>query len=167
MIEPRKVQSWSPHRPIGGGQHRRAGCSRVKRGGPGGVREQGERTLGFPRNLGGTVVSASYIQQPAGTGRSIPRLSDARVHRPKRSNQWTEERYRVARETGASGKNDSGQSISIVPAKQGNPPQGSLLREGGCREVAVRRKSGGAMIRGTERCLARRGQGASQQNFSG
>lgn len=167
MIEPRKVQSWSPHRPNGGGQHRRAGRSRIKRGGPGGVREQGERTLGFPRNLGGTVVSVSYNEQPAGAGRSIPRPADARVHRPTGSNLWTEERYRVARETGASGKNDSGQSISIVPTKQGNPPQGSLWRDGGCREAAARRTSGGAMIRGTERCLAHRGQGASQRNFSG
>ena len=73
--------------------------------------------------------------QPAGAGRSIPRPTDARVHRPLGAKQWTEVRYRVARETEASGTSDSGQSILMVPVKQGNPPQGSLWREGGCREA--------------------------------
>ncbi len=91
--------------------------------------------MGFPRNLGGTVVSASYNEQPAGAGRSIPWPADARVHRPLGTKQWTEVRYRVARETEASGTSDSGQSILMVPVKQGNPPQGSLWRERGCREA--------------------------------
>ena len=105
--------------------------------------------------------------QPAGAGRSIPWPTDARVHRPLGAKQWTEVRYRVARETEASGTSDSGQSIPIVPVKQGNPPQGSLRREGGCREAFTRREPGGSMNRGEERCLAHRGQGASQRDFYG
>jgi len=57
-------------------------------------------TEGFPRNLGGPLVS-------------------------------TEKWYRRAKATERGGMGERESEYLIVPEKQGNPPQGTLWREGG------------------------------------
>ncbi len=116
--------------------------SRIKRRGPGGVVEQGERTMGFPRDLGGAAVST--LKAPVGAGRTTSGPVGSRV-----CARW--ERIKdagvVPRSEGnrAGGKAGSGRSTFIVPRKQGNPPQGSLPRERGCREVVRLADPGGSM----------------------
>jgi hypothetical protein len=83
-------------------------------------------------------------------GRCAPRPQGAKPGAPL----W----YRRARATELCGMDGSGQSTPTVPVKQGNPPQGSLRREEGCREATAGPVPGGTMNRGGDRCPADRGR---------
>ena len=58
MIEPRKIRCGSRRRTSCGRQH--PGMSQQGCQGSAGVEEQGMQALGFPRNLGGSVISAEW-----------------------------------------------------------------------------------------------------------
>lgn len=146
-IEPRNNQPWGPHCRGRRGQHRGA-VSRIKRRGPGGVVEQGVRTMGFPRDLGGAAVST--LKVPVGAGRTTSGPFGRRVCA---QGERSKDAGVVPRSEGnrAIGMAGSGRSTFIVPRKQGNLPEGSLRREGGCREVVRLEDPGGSMERGRER----------------
>ena len=150
-IEPRKLQSRGP---------RSCRCrdstetlrSRSKRRGSGGVEEQGVRTRGSPRNLGGTVVSTLKV---TGGGRLNKTQALGRCIRgPKGANAAGAGVVPNGEGNRARGTDGSGRSTFIVPRKQGNRPEGSLRREGRCREAVRLADPGGSMDRGRDRWTA-------------
>jgi hypothetical protein len=92
------------------------------------------RTLGFSRNLGGTVKSTS---PEAGGGRlNKPQALRRRVTRPEGAKEADADVVPHSEGNRVSGMLGSGRSTPMVPSKQGNLPQGSLWRDGGCREAS-------------------------------
>ena len=85
-------------------------------------------TGGLRRNLGDLVVSV--LDHGVGNPLSKPRPRDAALAIP-RSERGAQARYRQAKETKCGGMGDQESEHSIVPAKRGNPPQGTPWREGG------------------------------------
>jgi hypothetical protein len=139
--------------------------SRRKGGGPSGVSAQGKRTQGFSRNLGGTAVSASKPPVGGPVDQSS-RPSGACAPCPKGANK----EHRRGTETRGKPSYRDGRQWSqhlIVPRKQGNPPQGSLWREGGAGKPSVRLGPGGSTVRRKERWRVHRDPKTSQRNFCG
>lgn len=147
-IEPRKFQSRGP---------RSCRCrdstvtlrSRIKRRGLGGVEEQGIRTRGSPRNLGGTVVST--LKETGGGRVNKTQALGRRICGPKGTNTADAGVVPHGEGNRASGKDGSGRSTFIVPRKRGNRPEGSPPREGRCREAVRLGEPGGSMDRGGDR----------------
>ena len=99
------------------------------------------------------------VQQPQAPGRRTTRLEGAKQVAAGA----------VPRSEGnrAGGTGGSGRSTFTVPKKQGNRPEGSLRREGGCREAVRLAGPAGPMDRRRDRWTAHRGRETSQRNFCG
>ena len=97
------------------------------------------------------ALSSPRQTKPAGAGLNKPRALECRV--PYSEGAKPVDASVVPRSEGnrASGMGGSGHSTFIVPRKQGNRPEGSLRREGGCRERVRLEGPGGSMVRGGER----------------
>jgi hypothetical protein len=111
--------------------------SRLKRPGSGGVGDHGTRTRGFPRNLGGTVVS-TLKSQPAGAGSPKPRptggASTAWRERSLRTPAW----YRVARETERAGRAAVVTAPSLHRGSRETDPRGACGGKGGAGKQSGR-----------------------------
>ena len=128
VIEPRKLNSrGSRRRPKDGRQHRGA-VNWPGAFGPAGVRERGMRTLGFPRNLGGPVVSVP-VRRPGVRLETSRPLHAAPAGRG--SEQGVQGRYRQAKETKRGGTDGRESECLVLLLKRGNPSQGTPRREGG------------------------------------
>ncbi len=93
-----------------------------------GVEERGMHAWGLPRNLGGLIVSVRESREghpveqprPGGGALAVPG-SEGRARA----------RYRQAKGTKRGGRDGQESEHSVVPAKRGNPPQGTPWRERG------------------------------------
>ena len=135
---------------------------RIKHGGLGGVQGLGRRAWGFPRNLGGTAVSTP--NQPG--WRPGDQTPGPRAPRSATRGSEPKDASVVLIREGDRAHRDGRQWSQhlIVPKKQGNPPQGSLWREGGVgKALSGNRQS---VDRRRERCPTHCGREASQRNFN-
>ena len=97
---------------------------------PTGVEEQGMCTLGFPRNLGGPVVSRPHHPDGGHPERTQPLAARARARRGTERRQ-ARGGYRQAKATKRGGMGGGKSEHRVVLWKQGNPgPRETRWKEG-------------------------------------
>jgi hypothetical protein len=112
---------------------RKAASGRCNRSGgldPTGVLEQGMGTLGFPRNVGGPVVSRPQHPDGGQPERTQPLAARVRARRGAERRQ-AQGGYRQAKATKRGGMDGGMSEQRVVLWKQGNPgPRETLWKEG-------------------------------------
>jgi len=116
---------------------------------PAGVKEQGIGTRGFPRNMGGPVVSPG-ISRPCGGPSNVPRPAVASHPAAAGANQGCTAGTAKRRKRSAAGRATGSRSALIVPSKSGqagapaDPAEGSGASGDG---TVGRKRDGGVELR--------------------